>query len=232
MIIPFRAREGDDGRLRNLINTLAWLEAACRLQPGVSVVVVEADSHPRHRAIVEAHGAIHEFVDNEGLFNKAAAVNRGYARVAGNCNHVCILDSDGYLDESFLRLSLDAIRATGSRALMPFNDLYFLDRASTDRVLSAGLHRGDVTGYITRLSPGVCFWVAADLFEQVGGFDENFEGWGGEDRDFFTKVEAVTSIHRLPGVFAHMFHERAPEIMAWAQTQDAGEWRHNYTGQV
>lgn len=231
VIIPFRARDDDDGRLRNLVNTLTWLEAARRRQPGVQVIVVEADSQPRHRAVVEAHGATHEFVRNDGLFNKAAAVNRGYAQAGNTCRHICILDSDGYLDEHFLRLSLDAIATTGSPALMPFNDLYFLDRSSTERVLAAGLHQaGEVTGYITRLSPGVCFWVASDLFEAVGGFDEKYEGWGGEDRDFFTKVEAVTPIARLPGVFAHMFHERAPEILAWARTDGAGEWQHNYTG--
>lgn len=230
VIIPFRARDRDDGRLRNLVDTLSWLEAR-RRQPGVQVIVVEADSHPRHRDVVEAHGATHEFVGNAGLFNKAAAVNRGYARAGKTCRHICILDSDGYLDEHFLRLSLGAIAASGSPALMPFNDLYFLDRPSTERVLAAGLHgAGEVTGYVTRLSPGVCFWVSSDLFEAVGGFDEKYEGWGGEDRDFFTKVEAVTTITRMPGVFAHMFHERAPEIIAWAQTDGAGEWRHNYTG--
>ncbi len=197
----------------------------------MTVIVIEADSEPRHRAVVEAHGAIHEFVRNEGLFNKAAAVNRGYARAGQHCRYVCILDSDGYLDDSFLRLSLDALLSTGSRGLMPFNDLFFLDRSSTERVLVHGLQRaGDVTGYVTRLSPGVCFWVTAELFEQVGGFDEKYEGWGGEDRDVFTKVEAETPITRLPGVFAHMFHERAPEILAWARAEDAGEWRHNYTG--
>lgn len=232
ILIPFRARDPRDGRLRNLVNTLDWLQAACKSFPNVRTVVVEADSIPRHRSIVEAHGGAHVFLRNDGQFNKAAAVNQGYKTVAGSFRNICILDSDGYLDAHFLSICLNAFDAPGTPALMPFRDLFFLDSPSTIRVLSAGInHCGNVTGYVTRLSPGVCFWISADLFEAVGGFDEHFEGWGGEDRGFFTKIEAITPVVRLPGVFAHMFHERAPEIRAWVNSGSKGEWRHNYRSQ-
>ena len=173
IVIPFRAREANDGRLRNLVNTLRWLEAARQDHRGVKVIVVEADSQPRHKDIVESHGGTHLFVRNDGPFNKAAAVNRGYEAAAGLCRNICILDSDGYLDDNFLRISLNAIDTLGTRALMPFRDLFFLDAASTARVLLEGVSRaGSVTGYITRLSPGVCFLVDADILEQVGGLVE------------------------------------------------------------
>ena len=136
----------------------------------MKVIVVEADGHPRHKDIVESHGGTHLFVRNDGPFNKAAAVNRGYEAVAGLCRNICILDSDGYLDDNFLRISLNAIDTLGTRALMPFRDLFFLDASSTGRVLSEGVSRaGSVTGYITRLSPGVCVWVDAQHLPQMGG---------------------------------------------------------------
>jgi N-terminal domain of galactosyltransferase len=51
--------------------------------------------------------------------------------------------------------------------------------------------------------------IAADAraFREIGGFDEEFVGWGGEDNDFWDRAETTGKVYRfgeLPMI--HMFH--------------------------
>lgn len=218
IIIPFRATVLDDGRLSNLVGVLRRLQ---NIQPKfakLTVVVAESDSVCRHEETVLATGAKHCFRLDGEAFNKSASVNLGYRSLNSKPELVCILDNDALLDDRFVDICLSAMRASGARALMPFHDMFFLDPLSSARARTVSIENaGPLTGYLTRNSPGGCIWVTSDIFERVQGFDEGFRGWGGEDRDFYNKVAALTPISRLPGVFLHLFHERAPEIHAWAE---------------
>lgn len=227
VIIPFRAATSSDGRLLNLIQTLQKLSEVRSRFPNLSVVVVESDSVGRHEETITSTGALYRYHPHAGPFNKSAAVNLGYRSLSNKPQLLCILDSDAYLDQAFIDICLTELDRRGARALMPFHDMFFLDvQCSALLRSSSAVGVGALTGYLTRNSPGGCIWVTSDLFERVHGFDERFEGWGGEDRDFYDKVTAFAPIVRLPGVFLHLFHERAPEIHAWAKS--GGLWQNNY----
>ena len=54
---------------------------------------------------------------------------------------------------------------------------------------------------------GGCVIVHRDAWEQVGGYDERFRGWGGEDRAFAMALE--TLVHpgfRYPAPIYHLWH--------------------------
>ncbi|NTF59387.1 hypothetical protein G6K93_31295 [Agrobacterium rhizogenes] len=230
VVIPFRAATPSDGRLLNLRQALQKLSEAKVRFPNLNVMVVESDSNGRHEEMIKSTGALYRYHQDTGPFNKSAAINLGYRSLPNKPQLLCILDSDAYLDQAFIDICLTAMLSRSARALMPFRDMFFLDVQCSALLRSRSVEdMGTLTGYLTRNSPGGCIWVTSDIFEHVGGFDEGFAGWGGEDRDFYNKVAALVPIIRLPGVFLHLFHERAPEIHAWAQ--NVGSWQNNYSTQ-
>lgn len=228
IIIPFRATPVSDGRLENLRLALLRLAEARERFTNLTVVVVESDSISRYEDEVAASGAIYRFQKDSGPFNKSGAINLGYRSLPTKPQLLCVLDSDAYLDRFFIDICITGSLLRGDCASMPFRDMFFIDILGSSRLRSRCVKgMGPLTGYLTKNSPGGCIWVTSEIFERVGGFDEGFAGWGGEDRDFYNKVAALVPVIRHRGVFLHLFHERAPEIHAWAR--NGGPWRNNYS---
>jgi hypothetical protein len=61
---------------------------------------------------------------------------------------------------------------------------------------------------------GGCIWVDASVYEQVGGHDERFRGWGKEDAEFWYRLARSTRITKLPGRLLHLYHPR-PSVDEW-----------------
>jgi hypothetical protein len=53
--------------------------------------------------------------------------------------------------------------------------------------LAAEADLSRVPGFTLHRGPGPCTWVRADMFLAVGGMDERYQGWGGEDFDFINR---------------------------------------------
>lgn len=59
--------------------------------------------------------------------------------------------------------------------------------------------------------PGGSIAVRRDVYDAIGGFDEDFVGWGGEDVEFLDRLK---SRRMYPGSFApgiHLWHPSAPQ---------------------
>ena len=54
---------------------------------------------------------------------------------------------------------------------------------------------------------GLWFMNRQDYFD-LGGYDETYRGWGGEDTDFLHRMREVGSVLRTDGVILHLWHER------------------------
>lgn len=225
VIIPFRATVPHDGRLRNLLSCLRVLT---RQSAGaVSIVVVEDDEIPRNRGALEHYDIQYHHRLNTGKFNKSAAINFGSSICRSDDGILCILDGDAYLDETFVDQSIGCLIESGCKVLFPYTDMYFIQPEDTGRIYEKGFRSAcPIFGYVSKNAPGGCVWLFQETFDAVGGFDAGFVGWGGEDRDFFSRVEAIEKIARLPGIFAHLYHERAPEIKI---SMNSGKpWENDY----
>jgi hypothetical protein len=218
VIIPFRDRSQDMGRLRNLLACLYALGDQSLGRQAYRVITVEADTEPRWGGLLRDRSDAYVFVPCPGHFNKAWAVNAGVAQAAGDCDILCVLDADMLVDRHFLRRNARRFARPGAQAHWPFVDPLCLDEAATSTAISQRCLRGmsrpaanQMRGVRLRRPPGHCVWLRSPLFRRLGGFDERFEGWGGEDLDFIFRLDVIAAVDRYPDTLLHMYHPR-PQI--------------------
>ncbi|WP_273651138.1 glycosyltransferase [Cellulomonas fimi] len=215
IVVPFRDRTADRGRLRNLLACLRALDDQDVPRGDYRVVVVEADEEPRWAGVLEHAADDYVHVRSGGHFNKAWAVNVGVVQRGAGAELVCVLDADVLVDRGFVRRNVGRFRARGAQAHLPFRDALCLDAASSHRAARErvvlgrpGVPLDVLRGAVLRRPPGHCVWVRRGLFDRVGGFDERFEGWGGEDLDFVFRLDVVGSVDRYDDPLLHLYHER------------------------
>ena len=151
---------------------------------------------------------------DEGLFNRAAAVNAAASQATADM--YVIADGDVIPPEVGAAVAL--ARETGRAVLAYQWDGYTpLTSSMTDRVLDGFDGRWDPPGGVDRSARSKdhissCVVVSRSLFELVGGMDERFQGWGPEDRDFHHRLRVLGGgVLRVPGKVYHLHHPFSPE---------------------
>jgi hypothetical protein len=90
--------------------------------------------------------------------------------------------------------------------------IFYLDRKHSERILSSRVMALDAPPEVVvqNLEAGGSFGIARDAFFDIGGFDEAFVGWGGEDIEFWERAQTrrVWPYTYLPMV--HLWHEAQP----------------------
>ncbi|MFI1254139.1 galactosyltransferase-related protein [Streptomyces netropsis] len=214
LVIPFRDRDADGLRTRNLLACLRAL-ADQGPSPAHHVTVVETDDRPRSRALLEPLVDAYVFAENPGLFNKSWAVNVGARTVPDSVPYLCVLDADILVDRAFIRRNVGRIADGAHGTHLPFRWSLSLDEPSSLRAIHARTVAGlpDVPesalrGLLLREPPGGCVWVRTEVFHRVGGFDERYEGWGGEDDDVIARLTAAAGVVRFEDPLLHLNHPR------------------------
>lgn len=203
------------------------------------IIVGDDGSTSDTRALVERIAAEHpevpilfEWHEDRG-FRLARMRNRCIARASGDyiiqidgdmvlsrhfvADHLAVARPGFYVRGSRMRLSEKATRnmletMKVPRFYSPFYPALHHDRLKAvrlpfiGRLLSPGYHR-DSTG----LGANMAFW-REDLL-RVNGYDNHFEGWGGEDNDLEVRLKAAGvksfKLFRL-GMAFHLWHKESP----------------------
>ncbi len=112
----------------------------------------------------------------------------------------------------------NAIEALNSYAwVIPYTGLFYLDFEKTNELYNrdpsvtlneADFQRycrfGGTDGYVFKGGINI---VPRKYFEKVGGFDERFKGWGGEDDAFQRALDALCGQYfRLDATMWHLYH--------------------------
>jgi glycosyltransferase involved in cell wall biosynthesis len=214
IIIPFRAPKTDYRRRLNL----DWLLRYWTVQlPGAEVIVSD-DPHVN------------------GAFSKSAAVNAGVYRSTGDI--LVIVDADGYIDADAVVHCADEIRKEAARGrrlwFVPYRKFYRLNEAASDLLLSSDpadpcmfSNPPDPERIQGDADPNVGHWYGAmaqilsrTAYNIVGGWDERFRGWGGEDHAAMRATDTLYWHHKsLPDQVLHLWH---PQI----GPQGTASWIH------
>lgn len=209
-IIPYRAANCPERRL-NLQAVLEWL----RPRELAEIIVVEQDTAPTLGDLPPMPGLRVVFTYGAGPFNKSWAMNvgarlsKGSLLVFGDADVVC----------PGLPKAAAAARQ-GVPVVRPFHEVIDLDEAGSALVRAdvarlsepgfgaAGATRGD-SGETPPLCGGMVVFQRG-IFSLVGGWDERFQGWGGEDDAMEHKLSRAGIrpgvVGDLPGF--HLYHPR------------------------
>ena len=187
------------------------------------IVVVEQGPQPILEKELAPLADRYLFAPNPGPYNRSWGLNIGAMLKGSKEGILCLTDADLLVPPGFLRKGLAAFQS-GSLAFLPFEEVLYLDKDSTRRLIedhpadALDWHkRSDLKGQLFNTSQGGCIWVDARLYRRIGGHDEGFRGWGYEDRAFIHRLKSASSVRRLPGRLLHLFHPPAPTGDAWAE---------------
>lgn len=169
-------------------------------QQGASVecIVVEQSVAPDARAALPAwvryvHTPI---ASNDEPYGRSAAFNEGVRHARGR---VLILhDNDMIVPAAYAAETVRQVNG-GFEAVDLKRFVFYLtpDGARCEKVVQ-NVRGGSVA--ITR-----------DAYDAIGGFDESFAGWGGEDNDFWDRAETLRASRFGYLPMLHLWHEPQPE---------------------
>lgn len=212
-IVAYRGEPGS-ARRANLDAVLAWLART----PEIEVIVVEQDAYPRLASPLPHPGARVVFAYNAGPFNKAWALNVGARVAAGDV----LLPGDADLLVPGGLVPAAALCAREAQVVKPYRRMVDLTPDETARVLAGGIDAAPRELPASRLDRtaggerivlcGGWFAIRRDAYAALGGFDERFVGWGGEDDAMTIKVERarLATFELDPGPAFHLWHPRGP----------------------
>ena len=231
MVIPFRNRRGEGGpRVQNLLRVAQALNFQTRTD--FTLAIVEQDSEPCNRALLEDLADVYVFDPYGGPFSRARAINAG-ARLAEK--NIGILDSDLLPGFDFVEHGLEYLAMTG--VVLPFTYVHYLTETT-----SGGIQADAAAQYpdllrnpalwppsikVSHESVGGALWIARDIFDAVGGYDEHFVGWGVEDNDFFNRLVQVAQVVRLNKHMFHLWHP-VPERHGGCQERNRHRFKQRF----
>jgi len=201
IIIPFRCTDTTHPRMKNI----KWLTRYWKAQlPGAEVIIGEDP-------------------DLDRPFSKSVAVNDGVAKSTGDV--LVIIDADGYIAAESVVHCAEEIRTARKRGhklwFIPYRRFFRLTKwASWCLLESNPKHPLKFPEPLTEdfilgdTDPTVGHWYGAmiqicprEAFDLVGGWDERFRGWGGEDHAAMRAMDTLYSLHKtLPGMVLHVWH--------------------------
>ena len=204
ILVPYRPDGGRRDQLWTFTRT--WLEAR----------------HPDYPIYVGA--------SPEGLFNRSAAIN-GAAAEAGDWDVAIVCDSDTVVPAAQLEEAVATAHRTGLLT-SALSKVVELSRESTDLLLTGAdadvTHlKKDRTRTKDDMTQSSVLAVPRSLWDAVGGFDEEFCGWGCEDNAFWLAATVFGGGNpiRVQGSAFHLWHELASKIKLFDPVFRSNFWR-------
>ncbi|HEX3046214.1 MAG TPA: galactosyltransferase-related protein [Bacillota bacterium] len=163
----------------------------------------------RYQTLLPEVEVIVGHTDEEGLFNKAKAVNRAAKLATGDL--LIIADADVFFGTKLI----DKIKAIADQHpwIVPFDRCYRLTQAISRDVTKTGeillpkqIHLNEVETIMSFVGALINV-VPRGAFEKAGGMDERFLGWGEEDGSFAKALDTLVGKHyRMKEAIFHLWH--------------------------
>jgi len=169
-----------------------------------------------------------------GLPFSKSAVNNAASRASGDV--FVIVDADGYISVESVLKAVNEIREAESKKkklwFVPYRNFYRLTPEASQLLLNSSPknpypfpeppnaeHLQVTTGHQQGHWFGAVIQIMSRrAFEEVGGFDTRFRGWGGEDHAFLKALDTLYWPHKT--INSQVLHVWHPMF----SPQGAGEW--------
>lgn len=226
IVIPFR--QSSEERRENLHAVLAHLALT---YSDYRVWLMEADVTPKFDwALAADMNVRHIFVPHGGRFPKAALCNMG-ARLSRS-PVICFHDADSLANPSLMSYCVGAmLDHDKSDALCAYGTVInvsgklkqsFIEDPSYAIFSELKMEDLPVDAQILYMSAngGIVFFHRG-AYVRVGGYNEQLEGWGGEDDELFSRATRLgLAWHSFPGwPLIHLHHGSASRNEAIAEIQ-------------
>lgn len=198
-------------RLQNLRRVLDWVNGF----HGVEVIVVEQDKHSKISHLNLKAKLI--FTKSNMPFNKSLAFNVGLKYSTSEI--IVFGDSDLIMEPNDFINGLKSlsefemcnpyhtvIDLTHQESNMQLGDMIRIDRPG----------RGETDIQKVPLCGGICIFRRESIM-RLGGWNEDFIGWGGEDDFQSLKVKNFLNWTELKAKCFHLFHNRVQPDIKWYQ---------------
>ena len=180
----------------------------------IEIILIEQDSARKIDIDTLPSNCEYVFAYNEGLFNRAWGLNVGFRHSSGKA--IAFADNDVVVDREILQDSFTLCSDEYDYdAIKPFNKLIDMTEKESGRILGSGRPLDSLQFKGKNIRAGISFCSALTVFrrnayEQIGGYDERFVGWGGEDDAMSRfKIPLLKKAYVVEGNAYHLWHERS-----------------------
>lgn len=199
-------------RLTNLKRVIDWISGF----KGVELIIVEQDKSPKLPAF-SLKGFRYIFTKSDLPFNKSWAFNVGTKY--SSTNVIIFGDSDLIMDPQEF---INAIKLLEQyESVNPYNRV--IDLTSEENGFNLEIlkkinrpGRGETDIQKVPIAGGIIMFRKDSLFK-IGGWSEDYIGWGGEDDYQSFKIKQLISYIEVPGRCYHLFHEKVKPDMIYYQ---------------
>ena len=192
-------------RLPNLLSVLKTI--AAQKDVAFECIVVEQSEHPEIKQHVpEWVRYIHTSPKYPGMpYSRSYAFNVGASIAKGT---LLILHDNDMLAPQNYAAQLVAKHNQGYEIINLKRYIFYMNKGISDKIISfSKIDTKDAPEVIVQnLEAGGSIAVNREAYFNIGGFDEAFIGWGGEDNEFWERAQicSVWPFTYLP--FVHLWH--------------------------
>jgi len=200
-------------RLMNLRRVIDWVSGFV----GIELIIIEQDRKPQIENLVFSRPIKYLFLQTDMPFNKAWAFN--VAAKQATTDTIIFGDSDLIMDPNDFIEGLKILESND--CVSPYNRVIDLKQEelgfNLDQMKAIDRPgRGETDIQKICLSGGIIMYKRSAL-EKIGGWAEDFIGWGGEDDAQSYKSEKLLKCIEAPAKCYHLWHQPEQPIMALYQ---------------
>ena len=202
-------RHGDLTRYNNLKRVMEWAGSFSESE----MIIVEQDTHSKigHLNLPGRH----IFTKTNMPFNRSWGFNVGVRNA--NSDIVVLTDCDLIMDPYKFIEALNLV--SQYECVSPYSSVVDLTAQESMNQLHDILSvnrpgRGETDNQKINICGGMTIF-RKDAFLRIGGYNEDFIGWGGEDDYQAIKVKSLLTWHELQGRCYHLFHDRNAPDSKW-----------------
>ncbi|WP_419187453.1 glycosyltransferase family 2 protein [Stieleria bergensis] len=210
-IIPFRGQD----RLPQLLAVIRSIAAlpgdveCIVVEQGRETVIEQLPGNTRYLRVGDGGSALDAQPDDQ--WNKCYAINQAAQVALGKI--LVPHDADVLVPSRYAEVICDHLISRGQQVIYPQRFLFYLNQLDTGTLLQADAFQELAQFYplmVKQNWTGGTLAITRDAFDQIGGYDETFRGWNGEDYEFYDRCQLLDGWFHGYVPFVHLWHPPQP----------------------